>query len=175
MPKTVELNKKMAILVLSCDKYSATWDNFFDLKDRFWPDCNFQCYLATDSKEYCRPGVTVLHFGDCRMWSKCARIALAQIDAPYVSLFLEDAFIYKTIDNNIVNENVDFVEDNKVDFLTMEKKRAFIPREQWNYFSNSIVKIPPHQRYGVETSAAIWNKQFLIKKLSEDEILASKV
>ncbi len=170
----MELNHKMAILVLSCDKYSATWNNFFDLKEMFWPDCNFKCYLATDSKEYHREGVEVIHFGSIREWSKCARIALEHIDAPYISLFLEDAFIYKKIDNIIINEDVDFAEGHHVDFLTLEKKRAFLPPEQWNYFADNMVIIPPHQRYGVETSAAIWNKEYLVRKLSEEDCTAWK-
>ena len=168
----METNNKMAILVLSCDKYSAAWDNFFDIMEKFWPDRNFPCYLATDSKEYHREGVEVIHFGNIRQWSKCARIALEQIESPYISLFLEDAFIYKKIDNNIINEDLDFVEKNHVDFLTLETKRAFIPEEQWEYVAYNIVKIPPHHRYGVETSAAIWDKNYFIKKLSEADCSA---
>lgn len=48
---------QLAILVLSCDKYSDLWDDFFNLKDKFWPECPYSCYLATDTKEYNREGV----------------------------------------------------------------------------------------------------------------------
>ena len=43
-------SSKLAILMLSCDKYSDLWDDFFNLKERFWPDCPYHCYLATDTK-----------------------------------------------------------------------------------------------------------------------------
>lgn len=162
----MKINNNMAILVLSCDKYKDLWNDFFNLKERFWPDCNFKTYLATDSAEYLREGVNVIHFGNERMWSRCARIALEQIEEPYVSLFLEDAFIYKTIDNCIINDDVKFAVENKTDFLTLEKKPAFLPPEEWQYFADNMVVIPAHQRYGVDTAAAIWKKEFFMKQLS---------
>jgi hypothetical protein len=30
---------RIAIPVVSCDKYSDLWQPFFALFDRFWPDC----------------------------------------------------------------------------------------------------------------------------------------
>ena len=32
----MKMNTKMAIFVLSCDKYKDVWDEFFNLKDKYW-------------------------------------------------------------------------------------------------------------------------------------------
>lgn len=162
------MNNNMALLVQSCDKYSDVWDDFFNLKDRFWPDCTFQWYLATDKKEYHRDGVKVIHFGNIREWTLCMLKTLEYINEPYVALFLEDAFIYKRIDNEIIRQDLQFVIDNNIDFLTLEKKPMFISPDEYKYFSPHYVIIPRHQKYGIDTAAAIWNKEFLIMLLSAE-------
>ena len=163
-----QLDSNLALLVQSCDKYSDVWDDFFNLRDRFWPDCTFKWYLATDAKPYNKEGVEVIHFGNIREWTTCMLKTLEKIKEPYVALFLEDAFIYKKIDNEIIKQDVQFVIDNKVDFLTLEKKPKFIPPEEYKYFAPHYVVIPKHQKYGVDTAAAIWNKNFLLELLSRE-------
>lgn len=163
---------KLAILVLSCDKYGDLWDDFFNLKERFWPDCPYPCYLATDTKEYEREGVNLLHFGNIRTWSICASKALEQIPEPYVALFLEDAFIYKKIDTNIVAENLQFCIDYKADFLTMERNRMEKKLTEKDQIVPHIWRIDRHKQYGIDTSAAIWDKEFLMAALKKDDCSA---
>lgn len=155
----------LAILVLSCDKYSDLWEDFFNLKERFWPDCPYPCYLATDTKEYEREGVKLLHFGNIRTWTICARKALEQIPEPYVALFLEDAFIYKKIDTKIVEENLQFMIDYQADFLTMERNRSGRELKPEDQIIPHIWCIDKHRNYGIDTSAAIWDKRFFIQQL----------
>lgn len=52
-------NTNMVILVLSCDKYKYAWDDFFNLRDKFWPDCPYKWYLVTESADYSCNGVMV--------------------------------------------------------------------------------------------------------------------
>ena len=117
-------NKDLAILVLSCDKYSDLWDDFFNLKEQHWPDCPYPTYVATDSVQYERPGVQVIHFGNIRTWTVCARKAIEKIDSHYIALFLEDAFIYKKIDSSIIEVDVQIMKEKGIDFLTLERDRT---------------------------------------------------
>lgn len=160
---------QLAILVLSCDKYSDLWDDFFNLKDKFWPECPYSCYLATDTKEYNREGVQLIHFGDIRLWSICAREALRQIKEPYVALFLEDAFMYKQIDTLVVEEDLKFAIDNRADFLTLERDRMEKALTLEDQLAPHIWRINPHKKYGIDTSAAIWEKGFLFKALEKED------
>lgn len=164
-----QFEAQLAILVLSCDKYSDLWDDFFNLKEKFWLDCPYPCYLATDTNDYQRKGVQLIHFGNIRTWSICARKALEQIKEPYVALFLEDAFIYKTIDNSIVENNLKFCIENKADFLTMERNRMekkLMPEDQ---VAPHLWRIDRHRKYGIDTSAAIWDKKFLKAALEKED------
>ena len=160
---------KLAILMLSCDKYSDLWDDFFNLKERFWPDCPYHCYLATDTKEYQRKGVDVIHFGNIRTWSICAAKAIEQIKEPYIALFLEDAFICKKIDTSIIEDNLNLFIARKMDFMTMERNRmekALTPEDQ---VAPHIWRIYRHRKYGIDTSAAIWDKEFFRKALEKED------
>lgn len=159
----------LAILMLSCDKYSDLWDDFFNLKERFWPDCPYHCYLATDTKEYNREGVDVIHFGNIRIWSICATKAIDQIKEPYIALFLEDAFIYKKIDTSIIEENLTLFIEHKMDFLTMERNRMERKFTSDDQVSPHIWRIDRHRKYGIDTSAAIWEKGFLMKELEKED------
>lgn len=157
----------LAILVLSCDKYSDLWDDFFNLKERYWPDCPYPCYLATDTVDYKREGVQLIHFGNIRTWSICAREALKQIKEPYVALFLEDAFIYKQIETSIIAEDLKFAVDNKADFFTLERNCKERKLSKEDQVAPHIWRIYKHRKYGINTSAAIWEKDFFRKSLEK--------
>ena len=156
---------QLAILVLSCDKYSDIWNDFFNLKEKYWPDCPYPCYLATDTKEFERDGVQLLHFGNIRQWSVCARKAIEQIKEPYIALFLEDAFIYKKIDTAIVEDNLRFMIEYHADYLTMERNRSGSELSPEDEIVPHIWKIDKHRNYGIDTSASIWEKGFFKKEL----------
>lgn len=162
-------SSQLAILVLSCDKYSDLWDDFFNLKERFWSDCPYPCYLATDTVEYQRDGVQLIHFGNIRTWSICARKALDQIPEPYVALFLEDAFIYNNIDNSIIEYDFQIFKEHKMDFLTLERNRMERKFTSDDQISPHIWHIDRHKKYGIDTSAAIWEKGFLKKELEKED------
>lgn len=158
---------KLSILVMSCDKYSGIWADFFKCKDLFWPDCPYKTYLATDSKPFNYNGVETIHFGNVREWSQCVRLALDKIDTPYVCLWLEDALICEKIDTSIIQEDLDYVINNNVDYFCIEIKRRFIP-EQMKEVANHLRVIDPHQRYGVDTAVAIWERNYFLEKLQKD-------
>lgn len=160
-------NDKLSIIVMSCDKYSGIWNDFFNLKDRFWPDCPYKTYLATDSKEFVRDGVETIHFGNIREWSRCVRETINKIDTPYFCLWLEDALICEKVDNSVIESDLNYIIENKVDYFCIEIKRRFKP-ELMQEAAPHIRVIDPHQRYGVDSAVAIWEKAYFMEKLQKD-------
>lgn len=164
------MDNRLSILVLTCDAYSDLWNDFFTLKEKFWPDCPFRTYLITESKGYKRNGVSVMQMGKSLNWSGRLREALKRIDTPLVLPILEDFFIYKKIDNKIILEDVEFCVSHLVSFLTLQYK-SIIESPQRKYFDKYVI-IPKHEKYPVTTESAIWNKNYFLSKLGEDDYSA---
>ena len=161
----------MSIFVLSCDRYEDVWDNFFVIKDHYWPDCNFQWYLVTESKQYNRNNVITLN-GEGN-WSTRYRKAVEAVDSNYICSFLDDYFIDAKVDNDRINKLVEFMEENKVSFLNMDDGFNHIQKHpNLEQFSKDILVIPPHMKYAVDTAGAIWDRNYLLEKLGKGDYSA---
>ncbi len=166
------MKELLSILVLSCDNYHDIWDNFFDLKEKYWPDCPFQTYLVTESYNYHREGVTIIHAAEGN-WSTRYRYAVSQIQTPYICPFLEDFFISDTIETSKIMEILQFVVKNKVDFINMDDGFCnILKRPNLQIVDQFYAIIPKHLPYGVDTAASIWNKEYLLKTLGEEDYSA---
>lgn len=167
----METNNKMAIFVLSCDKYQDVWDEFFNLRDRYWSDCNFQWYLVTESLTCNREGVKTLNFnGD---WSTRFRNAVKSVDVKYICSFLEDYFITEKVDNERINRLVTFMEEHGVSFLNMDDGFNHIQKTpNIKQYCEGILEIPKHKKYGVDTAGAIWDRDYLLEKLGDGDYSA---
>lgn len=162
-------DNRLSVLVLTCDAYSDLWNDFFTLKERFWQDCPFNTYLVTEAKGYEREGVQVLNCGDIN-WSGRLKQSLKCINTPLVLTIMDDYFISKTVDNKVIDENVDFCIKKDVSFMSLEKK-SILNDPNRQYFEKYVI-IPKHGRYSVDTAAAIWNKDYLFNILGDEDYSA---
>ncbi len=165
----------MTILLLSCDNYSDLWDDFFNLRDKFWPECQYQWFIVTESKDYNRNGVSVIKCGKELNWAGRFRKAVQTVSSPLVGVFLEDYFINSPIDNERINRLVDFSIEKGVDFLDLGnvfKHKINQPNKQ--YYADHLIIIDKHLRYGLDTAAAIWKKEYLLEKLGDGDYSAWK-
>lgn len=166
------MNKELSILVLSCDKYCDIWDNFFNLKEIYWPDCPFETYLVTESVGYDREGVCVINAGFGN-WSSRYRYAVNQIKTPYIVPFLDDFFISETIDTNRFFSILKYVDDNHIDFINMDDGfENILGRKDLEIVDSYYAIIPHHLSYGVDTAASIWRKEYLLHMLGDGDYSA---
>jgi|LSQX01.3.fsa_nt_gb hypothetical protein len=171
----MEQKDKMIMLLLSCDKYSDVWDDFFNLKERFWPDCKFKWYLVTESKNYIRKNVSTIICGSDLNWAGRLRKAIQSVDSQFIGIFLEDYFIKTPIDDKKINYFVEMMEKDNVSFLNLDNGfRHILHEPNLEFYTEHLVKIPQHLRYGIDTSAAIWDKNFLLEKLGKGDYSAWK-
>ena len=171
----MEAKDKMTLLVLSCDAYSDLWDDFFNLKEKFWPECPYQWYVVTESKDYKRGNVDVIKCGKELNWAGRFRKAVQSVQTPLIGVFLEDYFINAAIDDARIKGLVGFMLEKSVDFLDLGnvfKHKINQPNKQ--YFAEHLIVIDKHQRYGIDTAAAIWKKDYLLEKLGEGDYSAWK-
>lgn len=167
----MELSDKMVIFVLTCDKYQDVWDDFFNLRDRYWSDCNFQWYIVTESLTCSRGGVQTLNSDG--NWSTRYRNAVKIVNAKYICSFLDDYFITDKIDNERINHLVDFMEKHKVSYLNMDDGFDHIQKTPGlEQYCEDILMIPKHKKYGVDTAGAIWDREYLLEKLGDGDYSA---
>lgn len=170
-----ETNTQLSILVLSCDNYSDLWNDFFNLKEKFWPECPYQWYVVTESKDYERENVNVIKCGKELNWAGRFRKAVQSVETPLVGVFLEDYYINAPIDNERIKGLVDLAIEKRVDFLDLGnvfKHKINQPNKQ--YFADHLMIIDKHLRYGLDTAAAIWKKAYLLEKLGDGDYSAWK-
>ncbi len=167
--------EQLSMLMLSCDAYSDLWDDFFNLKEKYWPDCPYKWFVVTESKEYKREGVSVIKCGKDLDWAGRFRKAVSEIDSYYFGVYLEDYFITESVDSVLISELVDLMEKNNVTYInTSDVFKSIIKLPQKEYYKEHLIIIPQHQKYGISTEAAIWEKNFLLKKLGVEDYSAWK-
>lgn len=166
-------NNDLCILVLSCDGYSDLWDDFFNLRDKYWNDIMIRWYVVTETKEYQREGVTVIHCGKEMNWAARFRKAVEIVDTPYIGIFLEDYFITDTVDIDRVKYLIELMKKEKVTYINVgDVFKSIINMPNKEYFAESLIKIPNNKRYGISTVSAIWEKKFLLQKLGTGDYSA---
>jgi hypothetical protein len=100
---------KIAFLVLSYDKYSDLWKPFAQLFDRYWPDCPFDKYFASNEKPFNEYGFQPVLMGEDKTWSMGLQTALSALKDryEYVLITLEDLFLTNNVDNECLMRCVD--------------------------------------------------------------------
>lgn len=162
--------KQISILLLSCDSYSDLWNDFFNLKERFWPDCEYQWYIVTETSDFYRTNVEVIKCGKELNWAGRLRYAINAVNTPYIGIFLDDYFITAPINNKRIKSYVELMIKEKVSFLNLSNVFHHItdlPNKE--YYSDHLIVIPKHLKYGIDTSAAIWDRDFLLEKLGYED------
>ena len=124
------MTSKLAIIVVSCDKYSDLWDIFFQCFFKYWPDCPYKLYLGSNFLVYPDERVNNILVGEDIDYSSSLKIMLSEVDEDFVLPMVEDFFISKRIDS----ENF---ENYFQDMLVMESPYLKLIRtyhnEWWNH------------------------------------------
>lgn len=153
------------ILVSSCDGYSDLWKPYFKLFKRHWPDCPFPIALITEKKDPKISGVKALKLGEGLDWSTIIQHALDQIDTEYVLFTLEDFFIRKNVNTQLICKLLEDMGSEKIDTLRLSprpKADTIIPGKAYGLISQNA-------RYRVSTQAAFWRRETLKNLLVSGE------
>lgn len=117
-------NKRLAILVPSWDGASELWKLFSCCISKYWTDCAYDIYLVSSSVKAPENLIfkeTILFKSDNRDPVSRMIYALEQIDYSYILLICDDYFCYKTMTNQTIEAYVQYMDDNGVDFINLEK------------------------------------------------------
>lgn len=165
---------RMAMLVLSCDKFSPLWNDFFNLRDKFWGDCPYPWFVVTETKSFDREDVEVIKCGKGVDWAGRFRMAVQYVDADYIGLFLDDFFISSKVDTPTIESLLDLMDSDNVCTINVGNVFGWITRQQptKEYYKDHLIKIPAHLRWGLSTESTIWNKGYLLDTLGDGDYSA---
>lgn len=165
------MSPKLSILVLSCDKYRDLWLDFFRIRDVYWPDSDFDWYLITESSPFEYNDVKVIHTGKNLNWTGRLKYALERIPSDYIGWYLDDFYISKTVDNSLIHQLVNKMDVEKIDHINVSDVFDSLVKmpEPHNYHDRHLLIIPSHKKYGISTASALWNKEYLLKLLGDED------
>ncbi len=167
-----KLDPRCAVLVTSCDNYEDAWNPFFTLFSIMWQDCPYPLFLNTETKNYAHEKLEITCLHPTRpakknktiSWSNRLRQAVEQIDAPYILFFLEDFFLMSEVRADVVEKCLTHMEETSdvgfVNFYSDPHTSEVV----WDEFS----PIDPEYDYGINTMTALWNKEYLLAILRDE-------
>lgn len=158
--------QELAILVLSCDKFSDAWDPFFNMAFKYWPDCPFRIYLCSETKDYRHSRVTVIKPGEKLDWSARLQWALRQISEEHILFLLEDYIFLKPVETARIERLLEVLKATNSNYLRLFPCPG--PDERLEGYPGVGV-IKPGSPYRNCTQAAIWKKDALLSIIDPAE------
>jgi hypothetical protein len=160
MPEPIEI----AMLVVSCDRYSDVWSTYFQMLHKFWPDNPLPVYLLNNTLKVNYPGVRQILVGDDVSWSDNLLCALEQIEQSYVLMALDDLMLTQTVDSAKFERISQWIATHQPNYLRLFDTPA--PRGEGD---DLIAELLPGDVYRTSTIWSIWKKEALQQLLKPGE------
>jgi hypothetical protein len=154
----------IAVLVVSCDRYADIWPTFVRQFRRYWADCPFAAYIATNRLDPKIEGFTTIMIGDDLSWSDNLRKALDSIPEEYVLLFLEDLILSAPVDGALLAKVVGRLEALHPDNIKLNATEK--PDE---YVDELLGRAREGAMYRTSTVLSLWRKERLRSLLKPGE------
>lgn len=158
------MNKDLAVLISSCDKYSDLWDPFFGMFFKYWSNCPYEIYLVSENNKFNDYRVKTINPKVDQTWSERLLFALDNINQKYVLLMLEDYIILKSVDNDRIEHCLDVLIKNNASNI----KLLPVPGPDKPLLED-IGILSKGRDYRTSTQASIWDKEILKSLLRKEE------
>lgn len=155
-----ENKQNIAIFVNSFDEYSDLWDIFWDIFNKYWPDCSLKKYLVSNEIRYERKGIINIRTGKEVNWFERTIKAMKSVNEDYLVLFLEDYFLSKTVNFLDIYSIVERMEKEDIFFYRLSMREGF-PKNQ------GFIVVPEGSDYPLTLQLAIWKKDVFVKIINE--------
>jgi hypothetical protein len=160
------INKNIAFLVLSCDKYSDLWNPFAQLFERYWPDCPFDKYFASNQIPFDKYGFQPILMGEDKTWSSGLIFVSNQLKGKYdyVLITLEDLFLLENVNNEFICESINAFMNLDGNYLKLYSPTS--PHNKTNKYFGEIAQNVPYRHNCVYS---VWKIDILLNILVPDE------
>lgn len=164
-----KLNKKLTILVSTCDSYKDLWEPFYQCLTKYVL-LNCDVVFVSESLKFNKFKTITPGF---LPWGERNLIALESIETDYILWLLEDYFYIEPLRQIDVLKYLKFIIENDIDRLQIspdwhnEDIYSFINKKnQLPLFKYS--KVESSIPYSVSLQPSIWKKEYILQILKKD-------
>lgn len=158
---------ELAVVVLSCDKFSSLWPLFFSRFDKFFPECSFPKYLISNSKDFessSSSNLRVIKVGEDISWSSNLSTALSFVGEQYVLLLMDDAPFSQRVDGDALLNILSKFKEENMDYINLKSSPA--PNVE---VGRDYGRLAPETAYRTSIVPSIWKKSTLLRLLDVSE------
>lgn len=149
----------LSIFIPSCDKYSDTWDPFFDIFFQKWGNCPYNIYLGNNTRTFIHERVFTINVGEDTGWGDSIIKMLKAIPTDYVLMIFDDLYIINSVKQERIEHLFDLMRMSNGDCLRLNTA----PRPSIRYKkSKEIGRIRKYDPYCISAQVAIWKKDTLL-------------
>lgn len=163
---------ELTILVNSCDKYLDILPVFFQMFEKKWADCPYEIVLNTEKETFSCPSFDIKCYTVNKetdyAWSKRLYLNLEKIKTKYVLFMLDDFYFEENVINCQVENLLSRIDKIK-NFACLYLTDMLFATPSYYDKKSCLYKIHPFAIYKVNASCSIWNKNFLMKILGEND------
>ena len=153
----------LAVLIISCDKFSDVWRSSLKQFRRFFPE-DYRIYLGSNLVRCDEPGVVSVLSGEDLDWSTSCKRILVQIREPKLFIIVEDYFLASHTDMEGFEAALFYLfEKNAV-----HVKYCGVRMPMGSTGNPRIGSLPRGSPYRA-TVCGFWDREYLIKLLIEGE------
>ncbi len=160
----VEIDRKISFVISSCDKYSDLWEIFFACFFKYWPDCPYEVYLASNFKEFDSGKVNSIKIGQDKDYGTNLKTIVDNIPTEWFVLWIDDAIFSEKIDTKLIKKVFADAQENEVGSCLL------IPTYPVVYSKNKkelIGPIPKFVKYRAAIGCSLYNKKTFKKLILE--------
>lgn len=149
---------KVAIFIDSFDGYSDIWPTFFKIFDKYWGKCHYNKYLVTNEKSYSYKGLKLIKTGPEKNWFDRTLKALEQVKEDYIIFMLEDYFVSKFYNSDIINLIIERMQNENIYYYQLSGNSKLEKEQQF---------IQQKLEYPISLQLTIWHKEEFKKSVQE--------
>jgi hypothetical protein len=163
-----------SIVVVTSDNYSSLLDGFFHYLKKNWPNNPFEIFLSLESQEYKNDMNLNIVYNHTSDWSKRLHQTLKNVQTKFVILFLDDYWILKKVDQEMLTKILDYTLKNDLSYISYSRNLLNSPHKL-----NSVLNKDDIFFYSVDNSLDdtkylvsaeyIYNKNMLMNLLRKNE------
>lgn len=160
-------NNELALVVLSCDKFSSLWPLFFKRLDENFSINSAKVYLLSNhinSNIKSDHAVEIVCVGDDISWSANLRKLLMGISEQNILLLMDDAPLSQVVKVKDFQHFYSLFVEHKMNYLNLKASPA--PNSNIGDYFGEIL---PSTSYRTSASPSFWRKNILLSLLKDNE------